>query len=86
MPDLIKIEIGKWYFSVVCPKCHRTTVISEAPSPDSPDAHLVYPSPVSIDCDCGTHTDYQPERVLPRQALGTPGTASSASSRPKSNK
>ena len=62
--DAMEIRDGGWYFVVVCPQCQRRHFVGEAPPPSPPQHRKPYPTQISIDCDCGSHTDHPPERVV----------------------
>jgi hypothetical protein len=59
----IPIVAGKWYFTVTCknPECAQCLIVGLAPSPKEWSG--VYAWPISIDCECGTHSKYQPSEV-----------------------
>jgi hypothetical protein len=70
MTRLPEIKPGNWYFVVTCPKCRLANAVGLAPPPTQ--SSLVYPWPVSMDCECGEHTNYPAEEVHRIQAKARP--------------
>ncbi len=58
------LKEGATYFVAICPQCRKRHILGESPAPDFPEGYLVVALPVTVNCDCGKTTIFQPEEVI----------------------
>jgi ribosomal protein S27E len=58
------LTVGKWYYTVKCSACNKSTPITEAPSPEEVRVPEIGDQDINVTClFCGESAVYRPQQV-----------------------